>query len=219
MSKIFIALFLSIFTFACNSNSKPNTGNKPLTQNVPSDDKTKKEGTQLSDWNNSGSKGLNASIYYMGSLDSKASEYNLLERLYSTTWYQSEEDFDDGRLETEEEFIFFNSSSEISKRQYENGKIDGRDEYATLAWQKNVSTVSQGGNKDINGVIVKNTERGEKDVEYEGYYLYDRDTLYIIDGDDINEVERKLKDIIDAVDNIPSKYNEDKYVLSTKTLN
>ncbi|EKV57145.1 hypothetical protein A966_06745 [Brachyspira hampsonii 30446] len=28
-----------------------------------------------------------------------AQEYYLLQRLYSTTWYQSEEDYDDGRLD------------------------------------------------------------------------------------------------------------------------
>ena len=50
---IFILSILSILSIACNSNSAPTIGDKPLTSNVPSDDKTKKEGTPLSQWNDS----------------------------------------------------------------------------------------------------------------------------------------------------------------------
>ncbi|WP_234944328.1 hypothetical protein [Brachyspira intermedia] len=69
-----------------------------------------------------------------------------------------------------------------------------------------------------NACIVKNTESGkyENDTEYEGYYLVDRDTLYIVDGDSQDEVRRQLNELIAGN---TQKYREDKYVLSTKALN
>ena len=239
---ILILTILSILAVGCNNKNTPtnptadnNTGNntggntdggntsnpqnskKPLTTIVPSDDKTVKTGTLLADWNgNINSSLINASV--ANDNTGAAKEYNLLERLYSTTWYQSEEDYDDGRLETEEEFVFFNENSEMVKREYENGIVDGRDEYATLEWIKDIALNVQDDKKSRNACIVRNTEqdRYETDTEYEGYYLVDRDTLYIVDGDTVEEVRRILEDIIAGNTQI---YAEDKFVLSTKTLN
>ncbi len=223
MKKIILIIsILSVLAVACNSKQAPTVGDKPLTSNVPSDDKTVREGTPLASWNGSSqSMTVNASVSGNNTGDNPAAaqEYNLLQRLYSTTWYQSEDDYDDGRLETEEAFVFFNENSEMIEREYENGIVDGRDDYATLQWIEDIATPSTAANKDRNACIVRNTENGkyENDTEYEGYYLVDRDTLYIIDGDNQDEVRRQLDELI-AGKNM-QRYAEDKYVLSTKALN
>ncbi|MBW5381155.1 hypothetical protein, partial [Brachyspira hampsonii] len=143
MKKIILILsILSVLTVACSNKAStgPASGSKPLTTNVPSDDKTVKDGTPLASWNGSSQvMKINASVSVNNAAaENTAKEYTLLERLYSTTWYQSEEDYDDGRLETEEEFVFFNDKSEMVKREYENGIVDGRDDYATLTWIEDI---------------------------------------------------------------------------------
>lgn len=229
---ILILSILSALVISCNSKQAPTIGDKPLTTIVPSDNKNVKEGTLLSDWDGSTqSLAINASFKVNNTENNNTSSennntstgntqtptgYSLLDRLYSTTWYQSEEDYDDGRLETEEEFILFNSASEIYKREYENGKIDGRDEYSTLIWVEDITLNVQDDKKSRNACIVQNKERYDNDTEYEGYYLVDRDTLYIVDGDRIDDVKRKLNDIISGN---TQRYTEDKFVLSTKALN
>ncbi|WP_297276204.1 hypothetical protein [uncultured Brachyspira sp.] len=213
---IFILSITSALIISCNSNNAPTIGEKPLTSNVPSDDKTVREGTPLSQWNDSDANIISVNSSSVNLRAANASEYTLLDRLYSTVWYQSESDYDDGRLETEEEFIFFNSSSEICKREYENGRIDGRDEYSTLRYINYVSIPNAQNNRDRNACIVQNIEKYDNDADYEGYYLVDRNTLYIVDGDREDEIQRKLSDIISGN---TQKYREDKFVLSTKSLN
>ncbi len=224
MKKIILVLTIlaSIAAVSCNSKQAPTIGDKPLTSNVPSDDKTVKTGTPLSQWNDSDANKsitVNASVAANNNAGSTQTptEYNLLERLYSTVWYQSESDYDDGRLETEEEFVFFDSTSRMVKREYENGKIDGRDEYSTLTHIKDITIPNAAANKDRNACIVRNNEKDGfgYDTEYEGYYLVDRNTLYIVDGDYEEEVIRKLNDIISGN---TQRYSDDKFVLSTKAL-
>ena len=218
---ILIVSILSVLAVACNSKNNPNnpatpaTGDKPLTVNVPSDDKTVKEGTPLASWDGN-AKLISASVAANNA--AAAQEYTLLERLYSTTWYQSEDDYDDGMLETEETFIFFDPSSKMVQREYENGQVDERDEYSELKWIEDITIPNAQANKDRNACIVQNIEKDGAgfDTEYEGYYLVDRDTLYIVDGDTIEEVRRILEDIIAGN---TQRYAEDKFVLSTKTLN
>lgn len=238
MKKIILILsILSALVVSCNSNNNPTnpalSGDKPLTTIVPSDDKNVKEGTLLDNWDGSTqSLAINASVKVNNTSDNNTSSandntsqgntqtpegYNLLQRLYSTTWYQSESDYDDGRLETEELFVFFNENSEMVQREYENGIIDERDEYSTLEWIRDVTIPNaQANKKSRNACIVQNKERYDNDTEYEGYYLVDRDTLYIVDGDTQDEVKRKLNDIISGN---TQRYTEDKFVLSTKALN
>ena len=176
---IFILSITSALIISCNSNNAPTIGEKPLTSNVPSDDKTVREGTPLSQWNDSDANIISVNSSSVNLRAANASEYTLLDRLYSTVWYQSESDYDDGRLETEEEFIFFNSSSEICKREYENGRIDGRDEYSTLRYINYVSIPNAQNNRDRNACIVQNIEKYDNDADYEGYYLVDRkDNIY-----------------------------------------
>ena len=102
------------------------------------------------------------------------------------------------------------------QREYENGIIDERDEYSTLVWVDDVTLNVQDDKKSRNACIVQNKERYDNDTEYEGYYLVDRNTLYIVDGDTQDEVKRKLNDIISGN---TQRYTEDKFVLSTKALN
>ena len=229
---ILILSILSALVISCNSKQAPTIGDKPLTTIVPSDNKNVKEGTLLSDWDGSTqSLAINASVKVNNTSDNNTSSandntsqgntqtptgYNLLQRLYSTTWYQSESDYDDGRLETEELFVFFNENSEMVQREYENGIIDERDEYSTLIWVEDITLNVQDDKKSRNACIVQNKERYDNDTEYEGYYLVDRDTLYIVDGDRIDDVKRKLNDIISGN---TQRYTEDKFVLSTKALN
>ena len=218
---ILIVSILSVLAVACNSKNNPNnpatpaTGDKPLTVNVPSDDKTVKEGTPLASWDGN-AKLISASVAANNA--AAAQEYTLLERLYSTTWYQSEDDYDDGMLETEETFIFFDPSSKMVQREYENGQVDERDEYSELSWVEDITIPNAQANKDRNACIVRNIEKDGAgfDTEYEGYYLVDRDTLYIVDGDTVEDVRRILEDIIAGN---TQRYAEDKFVLSTKTLN
>ena len=210
---ILIVTILSVLAVACSSKQAPI--DKPLTSNVPSDDKTKREGTPLADWDgNSKTLKLNASVKANNAAATQDG-YTLLDRLYDTVWYQSESDYDDGRLETEEEFVLFDSNSRMVKREYENGRIDGRDEYSSLKHIKDITIPNAQNNKDRNACIVQNIEkdRFEYDVEYEGYYLSDRDTLYIVDGNDENEVMRKLEAAIKGYAD-----PDDKFVLSTKSL-
>ena len=220
MKKIILILTILASIAAVSCNSKQSPMDKPLTTNVPSDDKTVKEGTLLSEWDGNAGTALaiNASVSANAvstQAAANAQEYTLLERLYSTVWYQSESDYDDGRLETEEEFVFFNENSEMVKREYENGRIDGRDDYSQLQWVADITLKVQDAKKSRNACIVKNIEKDGfgYDMEYEGYYLVDRNTLYIVDGDTEDIVRRKLENAINGrID------PEDKFVLSTKAL-
>ena len=219
MKKIILIIsILSVFAVACgNKATGPATGSKPLTTNVPSEDKTVKDGTPLASWNgNSQSITVNASV--AGNQTAATQDgYNLLERLYSTTWYQSEEERDDGRLETEETFIFFDPSSKMVQREYENGIPDNKDEFSALQFVTDITIPNAQANKDRNACIVKNIEKegNEVDTEYEGYYLYNETTLYIVDGDNEQQVKDKLTSLVAN----PTRYVEERFVLSTEALN
>ncbi len=209
---ILIGLSTIVLIISCNNSSSEPTVNKPLTTNVPSADKTKKEGTPLSEFNTAG-----------GTIEGRAvaqqqtgnKTYPLNERLYSSTWYQSEEDYDDGVLETEEVFVFFDQDSKKSKREYENGRLDETD-YANLQHIENISTGDNTGNNDQNAVIVKVKEQGDDDYEYEGYYMTDdRKTLYIVEEDSQSSAKSKLTELINDVKGGRANNHKDKkYLLS-----
>ena len=224
-SLLILSACAGLIAVSCsNVNSSNGGGDKPLTENIPSIDKTVREGRQLgrsavsvqtAPATGSGTtEGLGSEINVNTDGTGANREYTLLDRLYSTTWYQSEKDSDDGKIEVEEEFILFNSASEISKREYENGRLDETD-YATLEYLASFRTplIKGDENTNANACIVRNTERHERDMEYEGYYLVDKDTLYIVDGDTEEEVIKSLKDLINEN---TAPYIEDKYVLSTE---
>ena len=218
MKKIILIIsILSVFAVACgNKATGPAAGSKPLTTNVPSDDKTVRDGTPLASWNgNSQSITVNASV--TGNQATAQDGYNLLERLYSTTWYQSEEERDDGRLETEETFIFFDPSSKMVQREYENGIPDNKDEFSALQFVTDITIPNAQLNKNRNACIVRNIEKEGNgvDTEFEGYYLYNETTLYIVDGDTQSEVEKELTALVAN----PTRYVEERFVLSTEALN
>lgn len=203
-----------------------------VTKNIPSLNKSVKEGKA----NTQSSVSLSVSASVSAQANTAATTdptlventtqenatFTLLDRLYSTTWYQSEEDYDDGKLETNETFIFFNENSEVVEREYENGVLEGRDEYSALTWiadivVQNGSIAQLSGDYSRNACIVKNTEMDDdRDTEYEAYYLAGENNLYVVDGKTKEDVSTKLKQLIKNIDNGSYKVNEYRYLLSVK---
>ena len=239
IKKIIIIISVSILALACNKNTAPS--GKPLTKNTPSVNKSVKQG----------SLSLNASKTALFSIassstatstsgdeittttpaaDTTANEnksenekvYSVLTRLYSTVWFQTEEEQDDGKVETESTFLFFNENSEIEKRELETGEPDESD-YSVVEIVEGIELVTSqnnDANRDRNACIVKNIEIGDNDTEYELYYLKDENTLYVIELTETYESKSKLKEKADSIikeieGNNAVKYNEDKYALST----
>ena len=176
--------------------------NKPLTGQIPSIDKEKLEGTKLSS----------------RKMEPAADDgtYAVWQRLYDTTWYQTEKEFDDGRLDVETEFVFFNSDSSVFEVEVENGRAErpDRDDYAVLKPIRAITHTSDNrtdGN-DQNAWIVSKLD-GEGDLEYEAYWLYKEDILYITEGDHESEVEEQMKRVMD---NLREGDDTERYLLSTK---
>ena len=184
-----------------NSADKNSSG-KMLTKNIPSEDKTVKEGRALD------SKSL---------VTRATGDFNLIERLYDTVWFQTEEEFDDGKLETETEFVIFDDKSYIVEREMENGKMEKveADDFAKLTFIKDVLIDGETSPKR-NAVIAKNesTDDGELEMEYEGYWLVDAHNLYIVEGDTQAQAERLLKLVI-AKPGAAEFLDTEKYLLST----
>ena len=238
IKKIIIIISVSILALACNKNTAPS--GKPLTKNTPSVNKSVKQG----------SLSLNASKTALFSIassstatstsgdeittttpaaDTTANEnksenekvYSVLTRLYSTVWFQTEEEQDDGKVETESTFLFFNENSEIEKRELETGEPDESD-YSVVEIVEGIELVTSQNNdekRNRNACVVKNTEIGDNDTEYELYYLKDENTLYVIELTEKSS-KSKLKEKADSIikdieGNNAVKYNEDKYALST----
>ena len=226
---LLIISIISMAAISCaDSNGAGGATESLVTKNIPSLNKSHKTGTANTQSSVSLSVSAQATAQAAGDIafvedkNPATGTYIVLERLYSTTWYQSESDYDDGKLEPEETFIFFNENSEVVEREYENGVLDGRDEYSTLTWVADI-TVPAGnvdnltGEKSRNACIVKNTEKDDdRDTDYEAYYLSDENTLYIVDGNNESQVIRELEELIKNIaNNSPIAYG-DKYVLSVK---
>lgn len=196
-----IVTFLLLIMVSCSTT--PNTTGKMVTKNIPSTDKTVKEGTPL-----------NAKSY-AGNSRATPSEYNVIERLYDTVWFQTEEEFDDGELEVETEFVIFDNKSWVLEREMENGIMEEveEDDFSEL---KTCKEVANGDKK--NAIIVLSTSKdgSETETEYEGYWLQDDHNLVIVEGDNLNEVQTRLEAII-AIPNLNDIDYEDteKYLLST----
>lgn len=144
--------------------------------------------------------------------------YNLLERLYDTAWVSVESGWDDGRPETEETYIFFNSNSEMVEREYENGRLDGTDDYSALKWISDIQVPAGSGNigntqmplpsqnsdYSRNACIVQNTEKGERDTEYEIYFMTgegNERVLYVVDGDNKAEAFKEFQQLLVSIAN------------------
>lgn len=150
-------------------------------------------------------------------------EYSVLTRLYDTVWFQTEEEYDDGKWETETTFLFFNSDSEMEERELEMGE-PAESDYSTLEIVSGITlTTSQNNdqNRDRNACVVKNTEIDDNDTEYQLFYLKDENTLYVIELTEkrfanASALQTKANSIIKELEgNNARKYNEDKYALST----
>lgn len=230
MKKFLLILsIISVAAISCaDKNAAGGATESLVTKNIPSLNKSVKEGKDNTQ--NSVSLSVSVQANTAATTDPTLAEnttqengtFTLLERLYSTTWYQSEEDYDDGKLETNETFIFFNENSEVVEREYENGVLDGEDEYSALTWiadivVQNGSIAQLSGEKSRNACIVKNTEMDDdRDTDYEAYYLYDANTLYIVDGNNEAQVKRELQDLIKNIASGNQRVYGDKYILSVK---
>lgn len=195
---------------SCSDGGSSGGGDKPVTANIPSTDKTMLEGhapgTSAVSVSARSAVSARSSAPAAGTpealgtkIEIKEGEYTLLERLYSTTWYRSEKEYDDGRLEEiEEEFLYFDENSRMCKREYENGRPDDTD-YAKLTCLESFRTKDEENNRNANACIVLNEEMGDDDRDVEGYYLPDENTLYVIDGDE-GDIKHKLAGLISRLE-------------------
>ena len=239
IKRIIIIISVSMLALACKSNT--GSSGKPVTKNIPSINKSTKEGSLP----------LNSSKTALFSMTASASsastnsttdiptitpqqdtannnakpeeqkEYSVLTRLYQTVWFQTEEEQDDGRVETETTFLFFNENSEIEERELETGEPDESD-YSKLEIVDIDLITSQDNDesRNKNACVVKNTEIVGNDKEFELYYLQDKNTLYVIELTEIytkkEDLQKEAEKIIKELEeNGTVKYNEDKYALST----
>lgn len=241
IKRIIIIISVSMLALACKSNT--GSSGKPVTKNIPSVNHTEKQGSLK----------LNASktaLFSMTALASSPStnsttdittitpavdtqkndnqakdqrEYSVLTRLYSTVWFQTEEEQDDGKVETESTFLYFNEDSKVEERELETGEPD-ESEYSIVEIVEGIELVTSQNNgdttRDRNACVVKNTELGDNDSEYQLYYLKDENTLYVIELTEKYTSKSKLEEKADSIikeieGNNAVKYNEDKYALST----
>lgn len=240
IKKILIIISVSMLALACKSNL--GSSGKPVTKNIPSVNHTEKQG----------SLSLNASKTALFSMTASASsastnstseiptitpqqdtvtnnakpenqrEYSVLTRLYSTVWFQTEEEQDNGKVETESTFLYFNEDSKVEERELETGEPD-ESEYSTVEIVEGIELVTSQNNdadRDRNACVVKNTELDDNDIEYQLYYLKDENTLYVIELTEKYTKARELQNIAESIiknleGNNASSYNKDKYALST----
>lgn len=240
INKILIIISVSMLALACKSNT--GSSGKPVTKNIPSVNHTEKQG----------SLSLNASKTALFSMTASASsastnstseiptitpqqdtvtnnakpenqrEYSVLTRLYSTVWFQTEEEQDNGKVETESTFLYFNEDSKVEERELETGEPD-ESEYSTVEIVEGIELVTSQNNdadRDRNACVVKNTELDDNDIEYQLYYLKDENTLYVIELTEKYTKARELQNIAESIiknleGNNASSYNKDKYALST----
>lgn len=237
--KILIIITVSMLALACKSNTS--SSGKPTTKNIPSVNHTVKQGSlklsmgnaalfSLAVQNSSSTSGDTITTVTpaqdTSNNDSKAAdqrEYSVLTRLYNTVWFQTEEEYDHGQVETESTFLFFNENSEMEERELETGE-PAESDYSTLAIVDGIELVTSqnnnDANRDRNACVVKNTEVDDNDSEYQLYYLKDENTLYVIELSERFTSKNALKTRADSVikeieGNNARRYNEDKYALST----
>lgn len=243
IKKILIIISVSMLALACKSNT--GSSGKPVTKNIPSVNHTVKQGSlslnasktalfsiaaQPDKTTTSTSGDTNAITTITPAADTATNEskaenervYSVLTRLYSTVWFQTEEEQDDGKVETESTFLYFNEDSKVEERELETGEPD-ESEYSTVEIVEGIELVTSQNNdadRDRNACVVKNTEIGDNDSEYQLYYLKDENTLYVIELTEKYTKAIELQNIAESIikeleGNNAVKYNEDKYALST----
>ncbi|TXJ41779.1 hypothetical protein [Brachyspira aalborgi] len=241
IKKILIIISVSMLALACKSNT--GSSGKPVTKNIPSVNHTVKQGSLSLNASKTALFSMTASSNLAATTTSttdittitpaadtatnnnKAENervYSVLTRLYSTVWFQTEEEQDDGKVETESTFLYFNGDSKVEERELETGEPD-ESEYSIVEIVEGIKLVTSqnnDANRDRNACVVKNTELGDNDSEYQLYYLKDENTLYVIELTEkytkTNELQNRAESIIRELEgNDASKYNKDKYALST----
>lgn len=241
IKKILIIISVSMLALACKSNT--GSSGKPVTKNIPSVNHTVKQGSLSLNASKTALFSMTASSNLAATTTSttdittitpaadtatnnnKAENervYSVLTRLYSTVWFQTEEEQDDGKVETESTFLYFNGDSKVEERELERGEPD-ESEYSIVEIVEGIKLVTSqnnDANRDRNACVVKNTELGDNDSEYQLYYLKDENTLYVIELTEkytkTNELQNRAESIIRELEgNDASKYNKDKYALST----
>lgn len=241
IKRIIIIISVSMLALACKSNT--GSSGKPVTKNIPSVNHTVKQGslslnaskTALFSMTASASSASTNSTTDISTItpaadtatnNSKAENervYSVLTRLYSTVWFQTEEEQDNGKVETESTFLYFNGDSKVEERELETGEPD-ESEYSIVEIVEGIELVTiqnNDANRDRNACVVKNMEIGDNDSEYQLYYLKDENTLYVIELTEKkytskSELKGKADSIIKEIEgNNAVKYNEDKYALST----
>ncbi|TXJ28636.1 hypothetical protein [Brachyspira aalborgi] len=242
IKKILIIISVSMLALACKSNT--GSSGKPVTKNIPSVNHTVKQGSLSLNASKTALFSMTASSNLAATTTSttdittitpaadtatnnnKAENervYSVLTRLYSTVWFQTEEEQDDGKVETESTFLYFNEDSKVEERELETGEPD-ESEYSTVEIVEGIELVTSQNNgdtnRDRNACVVKNMELDDNDSEYQLYYLKDENTLYVIELTEkytkTNELQNRAESIIRELEgNDASKYNKDKYALST----
>ena len=241
IKRIIIIIAVSMLALACKSNT--GSSGKPVTKNIPSVNHTLKQGSLSLNASKTALFSMTASPNLAATTTSttdittitpaadtatnnnKAENervYSVLTRLYSTVWFQTEEEQDDGKVETESTFLYFNGDSKVEERELERGEPD-ESEYSIVEIVEGIKLVTSqnnDANRDRNACVVKNTELGDNDSEYQLYYLKDENTLYVIELTEkytkTNELQNRAESIIRELEgNDASKYNKDKYALST----
>ena len=223
MKNILVLVFMMSVVISCGDDEKGSSV-KPISGQIPSDNKLVLAGTAIS---NSASIVAEASTTVDvtesadPTVDPVPTVYPLLDRLYDTVWFQSEEDIDDGVVEVETEFLFFKkigTTVRLDEVEMENGIIDppdGDNEYSELTEIDNTVDTTT-----LNAFVAKNIEFENgvvDDAEYEGYYLRNNRTLYVIDGNTKLEVKATLQRMLTLPDaQLESTYNDDRYLLSEK---
>ena len=220
--KKFLLIISIISVAAISCADKSSTEGKPVSTIAPSADSAVKTGTPIAQWD--GKNNISASL--SGAVAAQAGEttaptYSLLDRLYTTTWYQSEDDYDDGVVENETTFIFFDNDSKIREVEYENGIQDDPAEYSAVSESAPVGTTAMQGveNSTWNAMVVKTTELGERDTDWSLLYLKERDVLYVIELDNANNATTAKAEgelIVKSIESgtAGTVYNDDKFILS-----
>lgn len=199
MKKSLIVVTVILFLSGCSLRY---FATKPLTGQIPSIDKTVLEGTKLS----------------AASRAATDETYPVYQRLYDTTWYRTDKEFDNGRLDVETEFVFFNQDSSVFEIEVENGRVERpeKDDYAVLTPVKELTYVSENrpDGTDMNAWIISKLD-GEGEREYEAYWLYTDHILYITEGDTAAEAEFLMKVVMDS---LREGDDTERFLLSTVSL-
>lgn len=210
-------IFLMIIITSCSTTQQTNPSTLTISAQYPSTDKAILAGLPID-----GGLVRKNNIY-------KIENYDLLQRLAKTVWYQTEREYDDGKFEVETEYVFFNDKSWIVERESENGIMERveYDDYRKATWIQDVplkgETLTDGKTTESRNAMIAMVKEIGDDIEFEGYYLHSNASfengkygrvLYIVEGDSLLEVQTLLTAIINNPE-LAQFVDSERYVLST----